>query len=226
MAPVTRSARGGAAAPAARALAVSRALPNVVSIRRLSTEVGVSLNINIGVRISEETGNATTNNTENENIPEAAEQLNDSVQFVDVLNNTTGIAEVVDLTTDTETEEDSVASRARENVNVALNPVMVDLSGNDSSINVPNVSSEIVDLTDSPTPSPAPAPPSVESGLGCPICLESVAGVKRTGASMVSTVCGHIFCSACLPNSIKVSGSCPTCRRPLSIKLGWHKIFI
>jgi len=230
MPPVTRSARGRAAAPTARVLDVSRVLPNDGSIRRLSTEVAVPLNMNNGVRTGGETGNAATNNMENENTPEVEEELNDSVQFVDVLNNITGNSEVVleevVYITDSETEEDSIASR--ENLNVALNPVLVDLSGNESSTNVPNVSSEVVDLTDSPSPAPAPVPasPAIESGLGCPICLESVAGVKRTGASMVSTVCGHIFCSACLPNSIKVSGGCPTCRRPLSINLGWHKIFI
>merc|ERR1719397_2300791 len=151
MAPVTRSTRGRAAAPA-----VTRALPSVGSIRRLSIEVDVSLNATNGVRAGEETGNAATNNMENENIPEAEEELNDSVQFVDVLNNITGNSEIVDLTTDTETEEDSVASR--ENLNVALNPVLVDQSGSETSINVPNVSCEVVDLTDSPTPSPAPAP--------------------------------------------------------------------
>ena len=75
------------------------------------------------VRAGEETGNTAPNNMENANIPEAEEELNDSVQFVDVLNNITGNSEVVDLTTDTETEEDSVASR--ENLNVALNPVLV-----------------------------------------------------------------------------------------------------
>jgi len=220
MAPVTRSARGRALA--ARVHDVSRALPSDGSIRRLSIEVDVSLNVNNVVRAGEETGNTATNNMENANVPEAEEELNDSVQFVDVLNSSTGNSEVVDLTTDTESEEDSVASR--ENLNVAFNPVLVNLSGNESSTNVPNLSSEVVDLTGSPSPSPAS--PSVESVLGCPICLESVAGVKRTGAAMVSTVCGHIFCSACLPNSIKVSGGCPTCRRPLSINLGWHKIFI
>ena len=75
------------------------------------------------VRAGEETGNTAPNNMENANIPEAEEELNDSVQFVDVLNNITGNSEVVDLITDSETEEDSVASR--ENLNVALNPVLV-----------------------------------------------------------------------------------------------------
>ena len=79
--------------------------------------------MNNGDLTGEETGNAATSNMENENIPEAGEELNDSVQVVDVLNIITRNSEVVDLTTDTETEEDSVASR--ENLNVALNPVLV-----------------------------------------------------------------------------------------------------
>ena len=95
--------------------------------RRLSTEVAVPLNMNNGVRTGGETGNAATNNMENENTPEVEEELNDSVQFVDVLNNITGnseeVLEEVVYITDSETEEDSIASR--ENLNVALDPVLV-----------------------------------------------------------------------------------------------------
>ena len=83
--------------------------------------------MNNGVRTGGETGNAATNNMENENTPEVEEELNDSVQFVDVLNNITGNSEVVleevVYITDSETEEDSIASR--ENLNVAFDPVLV-----------------------------------------------------------------------------------------------------
>ena len=76
--------------------------------------------MNNGDLTGEETGNAATSNME------AGEELNDSVQVVDVLNIITRNSEVVDLTTDTETEEDSFHSVAsRENRNVALNPVLV-----------------------------------------------------------------------------------------------------
>ena len=59
----------------------------------------------------------------------------------------------------------------------------------------------------------------------CPICMESLEFIKRSGYDLVSTVCGHIFCSLCLPESVRASGKCPTCRRTIGAD-DYHRIFI
>ena len=34
----------------------------------------------------------------------------------------------------------------------------------------------------------------------------------RPGRRVVSSACGHIFCSGCLPRALRPTGRCPTCR--------------
>lgn len=85
-------------------------------------------------------------------------------------------------------------------------------------------SAETVDLTDSPVKS-SPKP-GEGLGLQCPVCLDPLADLKKSGVSVLATTCGHIFCSTCLPASLAaVGGRCPTCRHRLS-KKDYHKIFI
>jgi len=90
-------------------------------------------------------------------------------------------------------------------------PVMVDLT-NSPSMNIP-----VPDLDTT-------ASPGVVT-LQCPVCLDSIKSIKRKGSSMMSTMCGHIFCSKCLPASIRASGRCPTCRGRIGHQ-DYHKIFI
>lgn len=96
-------------------------------------------------------------------------------------------------------------------------PIMVDLTDSPASkVSRPDVS---LDLTDSP---------ECHGGgvsVQCPVCLESLSSIKRSGCDLLSTVCGHIFCSRCLPASLKASGKCPSCRRRIGAK-EFHKIFI
>ena len=94
----------------------------------------------------------------------------------------------------------------------------------------------MVDLTNSPIHHLDRNPPLPQQDLDttsspgiislqCPVCLDNLKTIKRTDRGMMSTVCGHIFCSKCLPASIKANGRCPTCRRVLA-KKDYHKIFI
>ncbi|XP_055314186.1 uncharacterized protein LOC129575188 isoform X2 [Sitodiplosis mosellana] len=46
-----------------------------------------------------------------------------------------------------------------------------------------------------------------DSGIGCPICLESLLDLMA-----VSLKCGHIYCKACVDNSIRAKKQCPICR--------------
>lgn len=100
----------------------------------------------------------------------------------------------------------------------------------------PRLHNITVDLTDSPEPSPNLAisptsanavstPPSSSGEISCPVCLDPKSRVFETSRRMVSTLCGHIFCSRCLPTCIQNDGKCPTCRRPLKTN-GYHYLFI
>ena len=90
----------------------------------------------------------------------------------------------------------------------------------------PRLHNITVDLTDSPEPSPNLAtPPSSSGEISCPVCLDPKSRVFETSRSMVSTLCGHIFCSRCLPTCIQNDGKCPTCRKHLKSN-GYHNLFI
>jgi len=104
-----------------------------------------------------------------------------------------------------------------------------------------NMLNETVDLTDSPLAAaaspeedpPGSASPQEDSPFGspetspfsCPVCLDNLPRIKSSGRNMMSTVCGHVFCSSCLSACFKSNGRCPTCRKMLLSK-DMHQIFI
>eukprot|EP00850_Spirogloea_muscicola_P024993 SM001924S05197 [mRNA] locus=s1924:798:1771:- [translate_table: standard] len=51
--------------------------------------------------------------------------------------------------------------------------------------------------------------PSRELSLTCAVCMDTM---KEES----STVCGHIFCKACILDAIRAQHRCPTCRRRLA----------
>nr|XP_020639749.1 39S ribosomal protein L21, mitochondrial isoform X1 [Pogona vitticeps]XP_020639750.1 39S ribosomal protein L21, mitochondrial isoform X1 [Pogona vitticeps] len=61
--------------------------------------------------------------------------------------------------------------------------------------------------------------------VSCPICMDGYAEIVRSGRLIVSTKCGHIFCSQCLCNSLRNASFCPTCRKKLNHKQ-YHPIYI
>ena len=75
-----------------------------------------------------------------------------------------------------------------------------------------------------------------EGQPSCPICMETFKEIKTNGLSLMSTPCGHIFCSTCLemtkkskPSRCRRTGAaaleCPSCRKPTLWKT-CHQIFI
>ena len=56
--------------------------------------------------------------------------------------------------------------------------------------------------------------------MECPICLKPI---KNQGAS--STVCGHLFCSKCIENTVKARGLCPSCNAELDINKV-HRVYL
>lgn len=61
--------------------------------------------------------------------------------------------------------------------------------------------------------------------VSCPICMESYSEITNNGRLIMSTKCGHIFCSRCLLDCLKNSRFCPTCRKKLNHKQ-CHPIYI
>jgi len=63
-----------------------------------------------------------------------------------------------------------------------------------------------IDLTSSPMPAPGPSP------MQCPVCFDSLQSLLPPRTAL-STKCGHLFCSSCLPAALQANGCCPTCRK-------------
>ncbi|KAM4586719.1 E3 ubiquitin-protein ligase RNF4 [Fundulus diaphanus] len=64
------------------------------------------------------------------------------------------------------------------------------------------------------------------SGLvSCPICLDLYAEIVDSGRLVVSTKCGHVFCSQCLRDALASSHTCPTCRKRLTARQ-YHPLYI
>ncbi|XP_069451005.1 E3 ubiquitin-protein ligase RNF4 isoform X2 [Ovis canadensis] len=61
--------------------------------------------------------------------------------------------------------------------------------------------------------------------VSCPICMDGYSEIVQNGRLIVSTECGHVFCSQCLRDSLKSANTCPTCRKKMSHKR-YHPIYI
>lgn len=61
--------------------------------------------------------------------------------------------------------------------------------------------------------------------VSCPICMDGYTEIVQSRRIVVSTKCGHIFCSQCLRDSLKNANTCPTCRKRLNHKQ-YHPIYI
>ncbi|XP_007421930.1 E3 ubiquitin-protein ligase RNF4-like [Python bivittatus] len=61
--------------------------------------------------------------------------------------------------------------------------------------------------------------------VSCPICMDGYSEIIQNGRLIVSTKCGHVFCSQCLRDSLRNANSCPTCRKKLGYKQ-YHPIYI
>ncbi|XP_030046977.1 E3 ubiquitin-protein ligase RNF4 isoform X3 [Microcaecilia unicolor] len=61
--------------------------------------------------------------------------------------------------------------------------------------------------------------------ISCPICMDGYTEIVQSGRLIVSTKCGHVFCSQCLRDALKNVSSCPTCRKKLNQKQ-YHPIYI
>ncbi|XP_050183316.1 E3 ubiquitin-protein ligase RNF4-like [Myiozetetes cayanensis] len=61
--------------------------------------------------------------------------------------------------------------------------------------------------------------------IWCPICMDFYSQILRSERLLLSTLCGHIFCSRCLPVAIEIIRACPTCSRELTHR-EYHPIYM
>ncbi|MEQ2292377.1 hypothetical protein AMECASPLE_022549 [Ameca splendens] len=61
--------------------------------------------------------------------------------------------------------------------------------------------------------------------INCPICLDLYSEIVDSGRLVVSTKCGHVFCSQCLRDALTSSHTCPTCRKRLTPRQ-YHPLYI
>ncbi|XP_047375791.1 E3 ubiquitin-protein ligase RNF4-like [Sciurus carolinensis] len=54
--------------------------------------------------------------------------------------------------------------------------------------------------------------------VSCPICMDGYSEIVQNGRLIVSTECGHFFCSQCPHDSLKNTNTCPTCRKKINHK--------
>lgn len=66
---------------------------------------------------------------------------------------------------------------------------------------------------------------STPGTISCPICLDSYSEIIESGRLVVSTKCGHVFCSQCLRDALTSSHTCPTCRKRLTHRQ-YHPLYI
>lgn len=66
---------------------------------------------------------------------------------------------------------------------------------------------------------------STPGTISCPVCLDSYSEIVESGRLVVSTKCGHVFCSQCLRDALKSSHTCPTCRKRLTPRQ-YHPLYV
>ena len=90
----------------------------------------------------------------------------------------------------------------------------------------PTDSNHSSDGKSSAVKNPSPSKTSSRSIIQCPICMETVQQFEKEGRQLTATRCGHIFCNVCIREAAKAQRKCPTCRKPVTLRGGFHELFI
>nr|XP_046262047.1 RING finger protein 4 [Scatophagus argus]XP_046262048.1 RING finger protein 4 [Scatophagus argus]XP_046262049.1 RING finger protein 4 [Scatophagus argus]XP_046262050.1 RING finger protein 4 [Scatophagus argus]XP_046262051.1 RING finger protein 4 [Scatophagus argus] len=150
-------------------------------------------------------------------------------ETIDVMDNTEdSVEEVVDLTCEASetavvdlTNNDSVllVDEGTRNRRVTTGESYVVSSDEDEDI--PHVLSTSI----APSLHTSSSSRSTPGTISCPICLDSYSEITESGRLVVSTKCGHVFCSQCLRDTLTSSHTCPTCRKRLTHRQ-YHPLYI
>ncbi len=88
-------------------------------------------------------------------------------------------------------------------------------------VNTDDNNNELIDLTDDEPISRSCSPMLTERKLSvdvqqCPICLETLSHLQRTGVYLIITRCRHVMCTLCSRQLLATSSRCPLCRENVS----------
>jgi hypothetical protein len=89
------------------------------------------------------------------------------------------------------------------------------------SLEIVNNDNELIDLTDDEPISISCSPTLSERKLStdvqqCPICLETLSHLQRSGVYLIITRCRHVMCTLCSRQLLATSSRCPLCRENVS----------
>ncbi|XP_077387229.1 E3 ubiquitin-protein ligase RNF4-like isoform X2 [Festucalex cinctus] len=183
----------------------------------------------------------------------AAAAAAETVNVMDNVEDDDGVEEVVDLTSEAAeasthvvdlTNNDSVLlvdeghRRRRSNLRESY---VVSSSDDDDSTSVPSANTLTSIQTHSSNRASSQNDPSTKEmnpvdvrvpvfrltpgTISCPVCMDTYSEMVSSGRLVVSTKCGHVFCSQCLRDALRRSHSCPTCRKRLTSRQ-YHPLYI
>jgi len=150
----------------------------------------------------------------------------------DVQQEVVELPDVIDLSDD---EIDLEVDRAlAQQDTTAASQSRISLSDDEMDMLISISLNTTVDLTRSPerpvlshtqnttSPGCSTVPPST---IQCPVCLDSLSTIRSKGNNLLSTTCGHVFCSSCLPECVRLHSKCPTCRQKMTNR-DYHELFL
>uniref|UniRef100_A0A3Q3GH36 RING-type domain-containing protein n=1 Tax=Labrus bergylta TaxID=56723 RepID=A0A3Q3GH36_9LABR len=140
-------------------------------------------------------------------------------ETIDVMDNTLeGVDDVVDLTC--EGSEAAVVDLTHSDSVVVHSPRNREVTTGGSYV----VSSD-EDEDTPPVLKGSDPTKSTPGTISCPVCLDSYSEIVESGRLVVSTKCGHVFCSQCLRDALTSSHTCPTCRKRLTHRQ-YHPLYV
>ncbi|XP_077465421.1 E3 ubiquitin-protein ligase RNF4-like isoform X2 [Stigmatopora argus] len=164
----------------------------------------------------------------------------DPAEVVDLTSEAWETAHVVDLTNNDSVllvDEGSPARTRGRTRARTLTGRLSDPGGGDDGRRNPPGDSYVVSSDDDEPSSPLPAAAalfSFQAGsstrftpgtISCPVCMDTYTEMVESGRLVVSTKCGHVFCSQCLRDALSRSHTCPTCRKRLTPRQ-YHPLYI
>ncbi|XP_004086538.1 E3 ubiquitin-protein ligase RNF4 [Oryzias latipes] len=148
-------------------------------------------------------------------------------ETIDVMDNTDdGVEEVVDLTC--EGAEAAVVDLTNNNDSVLLvdeDPQSSTVPAGESYVLSSDEDEDTPLFSSAATAAAAHASRSTPGLISCPVCLDLYSEIVGSGRLVVSTKCGHVFCSQCLRDSLTSSHTCPTCRKRLTSRQ-YHPLYV
>uniref|UniRef100_A0A3P9IAK0 RING-type domain-containing protein n=1 Tax=Oryzias latipes TaxID=8090 RepID=A0A3P9IAK0_ORYLA len=148
-------------------------------------------------------------------------------ETIDVMDNTDdGVEEVVDLTC--EGAEAAVVDLTNNNDSVLLvdeDPQSSTVPAGESYVLSSDEDEDTPLFSSTATAAAAHASRSTPGLISCPVCLDLYSEIVGSGRLVVSTKCGHVFCSQCLRDSLTSSHTCPTCRKKLTSRQ-YHPLYV